>query len=316
MALRKITSKFSAWQQIRTLLHEFSDKKTPVADLLDQKIRIISTLSLNSPDGQVASIEQESPSDPVTVTLWQNGLTGALGALPLAYSEWMTERYYRYGDRSAKAFLSIFEHRLYCLSYLAWQRSHLYAREEFESSSALLQPALALCGLLTSLPGSDAKKYAHLFSSPVLSLVNLESWLSHYYDVPVSITPFISVWQTVDLAEHCRLGCPQQTLSTAPMVGRSREDVQSHFNVTLGPMTHTAAQPFFSDGDDYRGLSERIQQYVGPTLNFRIFLCIFNSLTPLGSGKLGQDMTLGESVSGCTHLVCLPESQNQKLKVE
>lgn len=309
MALRVITSKFNAMQQIRTLLYELSEGKTSVADLLDQKIRMVSTLSLSSPDGQVARIEQELPSDLTTITLWQNGLTGALGALPHAYSEWMTERYYRYGDQSAKAFISIFEHRLYCLDYLAWQKNHLYARKEFDTTPALQLSTLALCGLLTSPSGDDTGAYAHLFASPVRSLVNLESWLSHYYSVPVSITPFVSVWQTVEATEHCRLGRSEQTLATAPMVGRNRQDVQSHFNVTFGPITHATAQNLFPNGDDYQGIGVRIQQYVGPTLSFSVYLNIIQSLVPLGAGRLGLDVTLGEDSPCRTHLVCLPAFQ-------
>lgn len=101
----------------------------------------------------------------------------------------MIGRQYRYGDHSAKAFLDIFGHRLYCLDFLAWQKNHLYALAEAQTGSPLQQATLSLTGLLTSQSISGGENYAHLFSSPVRSMVNLEVWLSHYYAVPVEITP-------------------------------------------------------------------------------------------------------------------------------
>lgn len=305
MALRKIVSKFNAWQQVRTLLHKLADSKMPLADLLDKKLRMTSTLSLSSPDGQVVKIEEESPNDPMAITLWQNGLTGALGALPLAYSEWMTERYYRYGDLSAKAFISLFEHRLYCLSYLAWQKNRLYVRAEFEPGIVLKQEVLALCGLLNTRPVSMDERYGHLFALPVRSLVNLGIWLSHYYRVPVTITPFICVWQPVAASERCRLGCSRRTLGVAPIIGEGRKDMQSHFRVTIGPVTDAASHAFLPGGSHYRDIRVRIRQYVGLTLNFSIYIIIINDLLPLGNARLGLNAVMGTADFRATHQVCL-----------
>ncbi|WP_421671109.1 type VI secretion system baseplate subunit TssG [Rahnella sp. EDr1-12] len=313
MDLTRITSRFNFYQQVRTLLHKLRHRNapadTPSADLLDARLRLISTLSLEAPAGQIASIEQETPEDPLRVTVWQNGMTGALGALPTAYSEWMIERHYRYGDHSAKAFLDMFGHRLYCLDYLAWQKNHLYARAESETQPPLQQATLALTGLLTSMSVSGGENYAHLFSSPVRSLVNLEVWLSHYYGVPVHITPFTGGWKTVDSAEHCQLGKPGQTLDTAPMIGRVRWEVQSHFDVTFGPMDQNQSQHFIPQGKFYQEIWGRIQEYVGPGLDFSIHLSISSRHTlpvPLGSGQLGLGICIGHRDPEQLLKVCLP----------
>lgn len=306
MALRKIVSKFNAWQQVRTLLLKLADSKMSLVDLLDKKLRMTSTLSLSSPDGQVVKIEEESPNAPMTITLWQNGLTGALGALPLAYSEWMTERYYRYGDLSAKAFISIFEHRLYCLSYLAWQKNRLYVRAEFEPEIALKQEILALCGLLNTKPISMTERYGHLFTLPVRSQVNLGIWLSHYYRVPVTITPFVCVWQPVAESERCQLGCCRRTLGVALIIGEGRKDMQSHFRVQVGPVTDAVSHTFLPGGTNYQDIWIRIRQYVGLTLNFSIYLSIINDLLPLGDSRLGLNAAIGSADSCATHQVCLP----------
>lgn len=309
MDLTRITSKFNFYQQVRTLLHKLRDGKTPASEIVDSKLQLISTLSLEAPDGQIASIKQATQEDPLNVTLSQNGLTGAMGALPNVYSEWMIERQYRYGDHSAKAFLDIFGHRLYCLDYLAWQKNHLYALAESETQPPLQQATLALTGLLTSASMFGGGNYAHLFSSPVRSLVNLEVWLSHYYSVPAHITPFTGGWKTVDKSEHCQLGSPGQTLDTAPMIGRARWEVQSHFDVTLGPMEQDKSQHFTPQGKFYPELWERIREYVGPGLDFTIHLSISSlgsTPLPLGAGQLGLDICLGRNDPTRVRQVCLP----------
>jgi type VI secretion system protein ImpH len=309
MDLTRITSRFNFYQQVRTLLRKLCGGNNATADTLDTQLRIVSPLSLEAPAGQIAHIEQATPDDPLRITVWQNGLTGALGALPTAYTEWMIGRQYRYGDHSAKAFLDMFGHRLYCLDYLAWQKNHLYALAESQTQPPLQQETLALTGLLTSQSVSGGEYYAHLFSSPVRSLVNLEVWLSHYYGVPVHITPFTGGWKTVDETEHCQLGKPGQTLETAPMIGRVRWEVQSHFDVTFGPMEQTSSQRFIPQGAFYQEIWGRIREYVGPGLDFSVHLSISSGNcppVPLGGGQLGLDICIGQRDPAALRHVCLP----------
>lgn len=309
MDLTRITSRFNFYQQIRTLLHKLRDGKNSASEILDNQLQLVSTLSLEAPDGQVVSIKQGAAEEPLSITLWQNGLTGAMGALPTAYSEWMIERHYRYSDRSAKAFLDIFGHRIYCLQYLAWQKNHFYAQAESATQPPLLQATLALTGLLTSRSISGGENYAHLFSSPVRSLANLEVWLSHYYGVPAHITPFTGGWKTVEETEHCQLGKPGQTLETAPIIGRVRWEVQSHFDVTFGPMEQERSQHFIVQGKFYQEIWGRIREYVGPGLDFSVHLSISSGNSPpvpLGGGQLGLDICLGQRDPSLLLQVCLP----------
>ena len=155
MAVIPVVSKFSFYQQVRLLLRKLRDGRTTDATLLDEQVEFISTLSLDAPHGEVENLRQETPCSPIEVRAWHNGLTGAMGALPTAYSEWLIARQYRYGERSAKAFLDMFGHRLYCLDYLAWQKHHLYARAEAEAQPPLQTAIMALSGLLMSRPSPE-----------------------------------------------------------------------------------------------------------------------------------------------------------------
>jgi len=309
MDLTRITSRFNFYQQVRTLVRKLRVGSNATADIMDTALQFVAPLSLEAPTGQIASIEQETADHPLRITVWQNGLTGALGTLPIAYTEWMIGRQYRYGDHSAKAFLDIFGHRLYCLDYLAWEKNHLYALAESQIQPPLQQATLALTGLLTSQSVSGGENYAHLFSTPVRSLVNLEVWLSHYYGVPVHITPFTGGWKTVEETEHCQLGRPGQILETAPMIGRVRWEVQSHFDVTFGPMEQVRSQNFIPQGKFYLEMWGRIREYVGPRLDFSIHLLISSGNSPsvpLGGCQLGLDICIGQRDPNALRHICLP----------
>lgn len=308
MDLTRITSKFSFYQQVRTLLCKLRDGKMTMPEILDRKLFLVSTLSLKTSDGQVAGIERESSEEPIKVTLFKEGLTGSLGVLPTIYSEWMIARHYRYGDQSAKAFLDIFDHRLYCLNYLAWQKNHFYAHAEFDVKRPLQQVTLACCGFLTAGSTLNGERYAHLFSSSVRTLANLEAWLSHCFNTPVQIQPFIGKWLTVNESERCRLGHYVQKLESAPLIGTVRWDIQSHFNVRLGPMKQLDAQRFIPHGKLHQEIWQCIRDYVGPVLEFTIYLEINDCETaPLGTAQLGFSASISQNEAMTTRQVYLPD---------
>ncbi|NIF32446.1 type VI secretion system baseplate subunit TssG [Enterobacter sp. Cy-643] len=310
MAMIPIASKFNFYQQIRLLLRKLRDGKTSDNVLLDEKLHITSPLSLDAPNGQVESLAQETPESPLQVCTGYNGLTGAMGALPTVYTEWLIERQHRYSDRSAKAFLDIFGHRLHSLDYLAWQKHHFYAQAEAQHQPPLQQTILALGGLLVSEIAASQAQHAAIFASPVRSMVNLERWLHQYFAVPVEIVPFTGGWRDVPAEECCQLGNPAQTLATAPMMGNMRREVNAHFDVILGPMSPETSRRFTPRGSQWREVWSSIRQYVGPIMDFSVSISISSAeLTsrPLGMSAIGQDFCLGLNRDLHLHLVRIPD---------
>jgi type VI secretion system protein ImpH len=308
MALIPVISKFNLFQQIRLLLRKYRDGHTSDATLLDEKLRIISTLSMDAPLGQIESLQQESADEPVQLTAWYNGLTGAMGGLPTAYTEWLIERHYRYSDRSAKAFIDLFGHRLYCLDYLAWQKNHLYALAESQKPLPLHQGLLALSGLLTGTASPSLAKHAALFAAPVRSMINLERWLSQHFGVPAQIIPFTGGWREVEAQVCCLLNNPAQPLSTAPMLGRMRREAHAHFDVLLGPMSPETSQCFISSEGARQDIWSCVRDYVGPVLDFSVSLTISSAdltLRPLGQSAIGLDLCLGRNPDSYRHQVRL-----------
>lgn len=308
MALIPVVSKFNLFQQIRLLLRQYRDGCTPDATLLNEQLRITSPLTLDAPQGQVKSLHQERAGAPVEVSAWYNGLVGAVGALPTVYNEWLIERQYRYSDGAAKAFIDLFDHRLYCLDYLAWQKHHLYAQAEAQTSPPLHQELLALSGLLNGTTTATLAQHATLFASPVRSMVNLERWLSQRFGVPARIVPFTGGWRAVGSSERCQLGNPSHSLKSAPMLGCMRREAHSHFDVFFGPMSTETSQRFTSNPAEREEIWSCVRDYVGPVLEFSVSLTISRTdfeLRPLGQSSIGLDLCLGRYAASHLHQVRL-----------
>ncbi len=288
------------YQQVRQLLNQLASRRNVAdkAQLLDASLAFVSPLSLDAATGEVGEIST-TPEGRVQVEVLTQGLTGAQGALPAAYTEWAIERYYRYGDRAGKAFFDLFTHRLQCLRFLAWEKHHFYARAELREALPLSRATQALSGVLHEPSAFSEGRYASLLAPAVRSMVNLESLLRHAFSVPVKITPFVSQWSAVDKQWRCQLS-GGQALSDAPMLGQVRWENQRCFRVTLGPLAQKQASRFFPQQADYQALCHLLRDYVGPGLDFSIELHISNltdvPLT-LASSQLGINACLGSRQS-------------------
>lgn len=315
MDLSKILSPHNFFQQVRLMLRSLTRAQGKDSkQVLEAQLDFISPLSLDAPKGDITSVT------PLDQQRWQvevaaQGLTGALGALPTVYTEWMIDRYYRHGDKTAKAFLDIFNHRLHSLRYLAWQKYHYYAMAEFSATRPLSQAIRALSGVANSAPSLQQEQFADLFAHSVRSMLNVENWLKHRFSVAAKVKPFTGGWQVMDPAQCCRLGEPSHTLAAAPMLGSVYWDRQSHFTVTLGPVPMKNAGLFLPKGKHYQNLWSHLREYVGPGLDFDIDLLIENTtnvVTSLGCGQLGLDICLGASEGAGQHKIRLPVCREGK----
>lgn len=291
-----LTRSNSFFQQVRMMLRHLSKSKnvTP-AQILEQDLYFVAPLSLDTPKGEVGEITH-SDDGHFEVEVYSQGLSGALGALPTVYTEWLIERYYRYGDTAGKAFLDIFNHRLHQLRYLAWQKYHYYAGTEFRGESPIVEGIRALSGILGNPQLTQQEKYAGIFAHSVRSMVNLEIWLQNHFSVPAKITPFTGTWKSTEESLRCQLGSMTQSLASAPMLGAVYWDIQSRFTLTLGPVTQHDATLFFPTGKHYSAMREHVTAYVGPGLEVDIELLIDDSSghhNPLGEGLLGLNICLG-----------------------
>ncbi|MFP2505016.1 type VI secretion system baseplate subunit TssG [Buttiauxella gaviniae] len=300
MDLSRRGNRQNFYQQVRLLLQAIHQQQPAAKEqLLDEAVRFVSPLSLDAPKGEVGNITR-SADGRWQVEVWAQGLTGALGALPVVYTEWVIERYYRYGDRAGKAFFDIFTHRLQCLRYLAWEKYHYYAHAEQREALPLAEATQAICGVLHEPSAFADGRYASLLAPAVRSMVNLETLLGHAFAVPMSIVPFSRQWQPIDEIWCCQLGASAQPLGNAPMLGRVRWEHQSSFRLLIGPLSLPQALRFFPDEADFVRLCRQLREYLGPGLDFEIELQIDNhSSTPpsLAESQLGRNACLGQDLT-------------------
>lgn len=300
MDLSRGGNRLNFYQQVRLLLSALGRQQAKEKEqLLDEAIRFVSPMSLDAPKGEVGELSKTADGR-WQLEVWTHGLTGALGALPAVYTEWLVERYYRYGDRAGKAFLDMFTHRLQCLRYLAWEKYHYYARAEQRDVLPLSEATQSLCGVMHEPSSFTDGRYASLVAPAVRSMINLETLLGHAFATPMRIVPFRRQWQNIEAGWGCQLGQSEQPLGNAPMLGSVRWEHQNTALLQIGPMSQEQALNFFPGEAVLARLCRVLRDYLGPGLDFDIELEIENSAndaSELGKHHLGRGICLGSDVN-------------------
>lgn len=299
MAVINNRSKFSFFNKVRVLLKKILKPDESIDDVVDEYFRFTSSLSLDAPDGQIENLYQDEKDGKYHLTLFDNGLTGAAGVLPVAYTEWLIERKLRYNDDAPKAFIDMFNHRMYCLSYLSWQKMHLSGDENRRDNNVLNNVLLSLGGISSQTISVTGLAYTAFYAQSVRSLAGLEQLLSSIYQIRVSINPFRGTFENTEPNEQGVLGYCQYTLGEGPVIGNVRWVVDSHFDVVLGPVDYKKALEFMPGKDFHYFIRQQIKSYIGDALKFKIYVKIYpsNNDNQLNiNNKLGFNLSLGSGI--------------------
>ena len=121
------------------------------------RIHFRTSLSMGFPASEIESLQAHwSHSDLVKLPAHLEridltpacmGLLGVSGALPLFYTELVSQAETQGRNRSARAFLEVFSHRSVTLFYQAWRKHRLAVQFESDRRRAFLPQVLALGGL-------------------------------------------------------------------------------------------------------------------------------------------------------------------------
>ncbi|HBE6873593.1 TPA: type VI secretion system baseplate subunit TssG [Escherichia coli] len=299
MAVINDRSKFSFFNKVRVLLKKFRKPNESIDDVVDENFRFTSSLSLDAPDGQIEDLYQDNKNGKYHLTLYDNGLTGAAGILPVAYTEWLIERKLRYNDDTPKAFINIFDHRMYCLSYLAWQKMRLSGDENRRENNVLNNLLLSLGGVPPHTISVTGLAYTAFYAQSVRSLSGLEQLLSSIYQIKVSINPFCGTFEKTDPNEQCILDNCLYTLGEGPVIGNVRWVIDSCFEVVLGPVEYKKALEFMPGRDFNFFIQQQIKSYIGDILNFKIYVLIYpsNDDSQINiNNKLGFNISIGSEI--------------------
>lgn len=232
------------------------------------------------------------------------GLLGVSGALPLFYTEWLSQAEVKGRHAAARAFLDVFSHRSVTLFYQAWCKHRLALRHEQEAvrhlastggapaPRALVSEVLALSGMglkglrhrLGAERGGVSDEALAYFSGILqqrtLPMAQLQRLLSHYLGVPVRIEPFIGRWYAVPEGGRTVLGAGASAKGTAGVLGRSAllgERVWQRnlcVRLVLGPLDHTLFLRFLPGGVGAQALRQWLSLLLGPALEVEVQLLL------------------------------------------
>jgi len=201
-----------------------------------------------------------------------------------------------------RAFCDVFNHRLYELLYLAWEKHRGYAQRPGGFLDRCLS---AMAGRPLGADAPAVMAFAGQFGRRVKCAAGLSGMLADAIGgLPVRIRQFVPSW--VALAELKALGEGLQ-LGTNATVGSRVVDVNRKIEIQIGPVAMADARPLFPDGRLGPGLARLIRGYLGPLTDFDVCIRIATEgglAAPLGQAEimLGWSLCLGRSAAAVAHV--------------
>ena len=228
----------------------------------------------------VADIAEARPGSPPQLTANLLGLAGATPALPPFYSETQLQRR-RLRDPSFASFLNIFDHRALSFFYRIFRKySWLVAieREPSPGQDPISRAVLALAGFAT--PGSLARltlddavliPLAGQLGDQRRSAAGVETVLRTLTGLDLRVVEAEPVWLALPPSEQTRLGGPAHRqfarlggteaatglgVLDAALIGAAVLDIQHHYAVEIGPLSHAELLTFCRDDGPSRVVGE------------------------------------------------------------
>lgn len=295
--LREHPWDFQFFQAVR-LLQRYSNGRSEVgrfASPENEAVRFTSNPALQFPASQIAGLRW-TPGETPRMAVNFLGLLGQLGVLPLPYCEYLNDQI-RARDTTLQEFLDIFNHRFISLFYQAWVKHRFHIGYERNQEDRLTQYLRDFIGLGT--PGLKERQAvrdeAFLFYTGLLSLqprseLAIKHMLRDYFDVEVSIEPFIGSWHPLSPDDQCRVGeehLYSEQLGLGAVAGHEMWDIQSRARVILGPMRMEKYVEFLPGGSAHHPLREILQFFSNREISFEAQLLLAREDVP--TLQLGVD---------------------------
>jgi type VI secretion system protein ImpH len=317
--------RFDFYQAVR-LLEMLHPERAPVGEgrAAKEAVRFCSAISLSFPATDVAAVE--NPERPV-MTVNFMGLAGALGPLPLPFTERILDRL-REKDTALRDFLDLFNHRLISLVYrvrrvhrvgIEWgsPETHRFATSLF---SILGLETAGLRGRL-GVPDRALLRYAGLLCRHPRSTSVLRTILSDFFGVPVADEQFLGAFRTFDEDQWTLLGegGQNQALGQTARLGTELWDQHAGVALRLGPLTWAAYQDLLPGQPGFMALGQLTRFYLGPLFDFTVRLQVRGEEVEPGGlhaeegPRLGWTswLTLGRPLRGPieVEVACVPQGR-------
>ncbi len=283
---------FSFFQAIRLLERIFPDR-TPVGK--DQGpgsevVRFRTQVSFNFPASQIHELRPiESPADGQTTDLKKQGhemivsffgLTGPMGVLPYPYTELLIDQL-RKKETALWSFFDLFNHRLLSLFYRAWEKYRFPVAFERGGQDEFTECLFDVVGLGPQslrqrqiFPDLGVLFYGGLMAQRPHSAMALQQILTDFFKVRFTIHQFSGQWIKLEPSTLTRLGSANSDLGISTIAGSRVWDVQSKFQVQIGPLTLREFLTFLPIGPAFRPTIELTRLFVGLEFDFDIRLLL------------------------------------------
>lgn len=272
-----------------------------------ETVQLGQTASLAFAPREIADVTQND--DGYHINLFNLGMLGPQGPLPLHYTEMIKDRVDNHHDTTLNDFINLFHHRALSLHYRAWATSQATAGLDRTDDEQFAQYIWHLSGFNAQqnedLPShyylSNASHFIHRDQNPDA----LVKTISHYFQVPVKLHAYAFHWLHLSAEDQSRIG---KTNSPAHMgvnatMGNAVPDVQQRFYLEIGPLSLSDYIQFLPNGDHINALQRLIKTCIGMDYQWDIALTIQPETIP--EAMLGSQIQLGRTawVNSCqSHL--------------
>jgi type VI secretion system protein ImpH len=300
-------------------------------------IRFHSSPTLGFPQGAITAIRIDPPADPAGhgsgsmahVDLACFGMIGPSGTLPRHYSSLVVERFRRFRDTALREFLDIFVQRMTALLCRAWAKYRPAVQHEAtsfigvgatwdEAAESPRDPVTAAVASLVGLGGKGLAgrlvtgddvvfRHAAHFSRQPRSAESLERLLSDIYRVPVRVEQFVGRWLELEQPDQTALASRDQPeglnarLGVDAIAGCRVWDVESTFEVAVGPLSATDFGSRLPGATRLAALGDLLRLYAGPQFEIRVRRVLAaDAVPPCRLGGDEQGMALSGSRLGWT----------------
>ncbi|KFB99018.1 ImpH/VasB family protein [Trabulsiella guamensis ATCC 49490] len=225
-----------------------------------RQIRIYQPADMSFAPREVADVRQplgdDQTAEPVIIICRHFGLFAPYGPLPIHITEHARNELLARRNRAFQDFAGILSQRMAILHYRAWSQLHVAVGHDHKEHNRFKSHIHQIAGLLDEtginrhiLNVREAFPGAYLPGRG--SLRKLQEILTHYFSVPVRLTPHKGTWINDARNQECqRMGYLGST-----RIGKRFFDAQHSLSVAIGPVI----------GDEYlqyqRG-SERLKTLV------------------------------------------------------
>jgi type VI secretion system protein ImpH len=300
-------------------------------------IRFHSSATLGFPSGAITAIRRDGPTDRsagtgvgcthVDVSCF--GMIGPTGTLPQHYTALVVERSRRYRDTTLREFLDIFVQRMTVLLCRSWAKYRPAVQQELtllagqgvswdEAAESPRDPVTTVVASLVGLGGKGLThrlaaaddvvfRHAAHFSRQPRSAESLERLLRDVYRVPVRVEQFVGRWLELEQPDQTALASRDRPeglnarLGVDTIAGRRVWDVESTFEVAVGPLTAADFRSRLPGTARLAALGDLLRLYAGPQFEIRVRLVLAAAAVPpcqLGGDE--QSMSLSGSRLGWT----------------